>query len=48
MAPRWLTWLREKISRGLARFDAMVDGLDVYGPGSRVSDHERERWHCDG
>jgi hypothetical protein len=36
--------LRAAVARVLARFDAMVDGLDVYGPGSRVSDHgERQR-----
>ena len=39
---RWLRRLRGKISRVLARFDAMVDGLDVYGPGSRAGDHDEE------
>jgi hypothetical protein len=45
----WLAWLRAAVSRRLAAFDAMVDGLDVYAPWSRVSDHEeRERWRRDG
>lgn len=37
-------WLRAAVARWLARFDEMVDGLDVYAPGSRVSGHgDRER-----
>ena len=39
---RRLRRLRGKISRVLARFDAMVDGLDVYGPRSRAGDHDEE------
>jgi hypothetical protein len=34
--------LRAAVARVLAGFDAMVDGLDVYAPGSRVGG-ERER-----
>ena len=37
----YLTCLTLRIRAGLAKFDEMVDGLDVYGPGSRVSQHER-------
>ena len=30
------------VRRPLARFDAWVDGLDVYAPGSRVHEHRRD------
>jgi len=28
------------ISRLLAKLDELIDGLDVFAPGSRVTDHE--------
>ena len=36
------TWVHGKLASWLAGFDAMVDGLDVYAPHSRVTDRDDE------